>query len=167
MLLNVAFLIALFSEITLEQARKTYEQAVVNLQVADAFLQSTSNTQHAVLLGYRGAVTMSKAKHYNNPFKKLETFTAGKNILENAINTNSNNLELRYLRFSVQTYCPAFLGYNNMDADKLFLLTNLPNYNDTYFKNKIIAFMLQSKLVNVKEKEALQHIAKTSVLLKP
>lgn len=167
MLLYITLFVSIFSDISIAQARQTYELAVGNVRIADTFLKQTNNTQNYVMLGYRGAVTMAKAKHYNNPIKKLETFTTGKNILENVINTNKNNIELRYLRFSVQINCPAFLGYNNISNDKKFLLTNLPICNDSYLKDKIIAFMLQCSTLTAKEKEVLRYIAKTNVIIKP
>lgn len=66
---------------------------------------------------------MMMAKHVVNPFAKLSYFKKGKNMLEKAIEADSENVELRFLRYAAQTNAPSFLGYDDHIAgDKKFLL---------------------------------------------
>ena len=37
----------------------------------------------------------------------------GKNHLKKCIKADNENIEIRYLRFTIQTNVPAFLGYSN------------------------------------------------------
>src|SRR5687768_14330751 len=70
---------------------------------------------------YRGAATILMAKHSINPYSKLKHFYDGKKILEAAIKKDPGNVEARYLRFTIQSNVPDFLGYNNeIQADKTF-----------------------------------------------
>ena len=62
-----------------------------------------------------------------------------------AINTNPANIELRYLRLTIQTNVPTFLGYcNKISSDKLFLFKEIERLKDKRLKTLIVAFLVQS-----------------------
>ena len=78
--------------------------------------------------GYFALSTMMLAKIYKNPFTKLSYFNKGKNILEAAIKSYPDNVELRFLRYAVQAKVPSILLYfNDMDDDKEILDGYLSN----------------------------------------
>ncbi|MCA5005752.1 hypothetical protein [Sphingobacterium bovistauri] len=78
------------------------------------------------LLGFLGAYTMIKANHQLNPINKLSSFNKGKKILENAIKASPTDVELRYVRYAIQSSIPSFLGYNhNLSEDKELLQKQL------------------------------------------
>lgn len=82
------------------------------------------------LEGYLGAYTMIKANHQFSPISKLNSFNSGKKILDNAINSLPNDIELRYVRYAIQISIPSFLGYKqNLKEDKEILLKQLKNCN--------------------------------------
>lgn len=94
------------------------------------------------LQGYKGAATMLMAKHAFNPYQKVKYFNEGKAILEKAIQSDKNNIELRYLRYTIQVNAPSFLGYqSNMNEDKTFLQQHVEGVTDTYLKTKIVSFL--------------------------
>ncbi len=73
-------------------------------------MKLTSDKKNEPLfLGYHGASQMMMAKHVGNPFKKLSYFNKGKDMYTAAINADPRNVELRFLRFSVQAEAPGFL----------------------------------------------------------
>lgn len=75
-----------------------------------------------VHLAYLGALQTIRANHVINPFTKLSTFNKGKTTIAKAVVSDSNNIEIRLIRLSVQKNCPAFLGYNkNINEDEEFL----------------------------------------------
>lgn len=77
-------------------------------------------------LAYLGAFQMIWAKHTPNPFEKLSSFNKGKNNIEKALKNDPENVEIIFLRYSLQKNSPAFLGYNdNLDDDKKFLKLNI------------------------------------------
>lgn len=108
-------------------------------------LEPFNEKNNPLLLGYRGGATMLMAKHAFNPFSKLSNFRNGKNILEKAIKAESNNVELRFLRYTIQTNVPSFLGYNShLEKDKLFLKQTVGGVKDIQLK-KIITSYLKEK----------------------
>lgn len=66
--------------------------------------------------------------------------------MERSIRPDAANLELRFLRFTIQTNSPSFLGYNDqIDLDRQFILKNVPRISDDGLKKMIINFMTNSK----------------------
>lgn len=97
-----------------------------------------------LFFGYRGGATMIMAKHVFNPFSKLSYFKKGKNILESAIQADKNNVELLFLRYTIQTSVPSFLNYsNNKEKDKLFLMKALADLKDQDLKKIINAYLIK------------------------
>lgn len=80
------------------------------------------NGEHNLLYGYRGAVEMSFGKHESGLIKKGKFFSSGKGILEEAISKDSKNIELIFLRYTIQYNVPGFLGYDdNLEEDRAYL----------------------------------------------
>ena len=69
---------------------------------------------------------------------KLTTFKKGKKNIELAISKEPENVEIRYIRFSVQKNAPSFLGYNNnLKEDRDFLVKNKKNINSDFLQKNI------------------------------
>jgi hypothetical protein len=103
-----------------------------------------NENNNPLLFGYRGGATMIMAKHAFNPFSKLSYFKKGKNMLESAIQADNKNIELRFLRYTIQTSVPGFLNYSDeKKTDKLFLSKAIPELNDQELKKIINAYLLK------------------------
>ncbi|OJV51813.1 MAG: hypothetical protein BGO31_08450 [Bacteroidetes bacterium 43-16] len=111
----------------LEYVRKSYEQAVKNEKLCSSLIEQLSGqTNNVVYLGYLGAFQTIWANHTSNPLAKLNTFNKGKKHIEQAIKAAPDNVELRFIRLSIQVNCPDFLNYSsNIKEDKKFIKTNL------------------------------------------
>lgn len=121
-----------------------------------SILHLYNETNNTLLAGYRACATMIMAKHVFNPFRKLSYFSSGKNLLEKSIGMDKENIELRFLRFSIQTEVPSFLGYNSSkEQDKIFLLRGIFNVKDVQLKQLIIAFLKRSDYLTRVEKQTL------------
>ncbi|MEJ7693739.1 hypothetical protein [Daejeonella sp.] len=106
-------------------------------------LEPYNEKNNPLLLGYKGGATMLMAKHAFNPFSKLSYFKKGKGMLEKAIQVDNNNVELRFLRYTIQTNVPLFLGYNgDLVKDKQFLHQSVARVKDAELK-KIITYYLK------------------------
>ena len=102
----------------------------------------TDITTDNLLVGYKGAVLLGMARHHPNPFKKMGFFSDGKELLENAIAIDSENLELRFLRLTIQTNIPSFLGYDSdKENDKAFVLNHIEKAKSEAFKTKVRNFI--------------------------
>jgi hypothetical protein len=72
----------------------------------------------------------------------LEHFNAGKVQLEYAIIQEDENIELRFLRLSIQENLPSFLGYSSqIKADRSFLVDHLDQILDEDLKSKISTYL--------------------------
>jgi hypothetical protein len=107
----------------------TNEAAIISLR--SLALQS-KETEASVKTAYYAAAEMARAKYLLSPAAKLKTFKSGKKILELCLAKDSMNVEVRYIRYTIQTNAPSFLGYNqNIQNDKLFLVDHLPSLKKT------------------------------------
>ncbi|MEO9022063.1 MAG: hypothetical protein ABI237_00210 [Ginsengibacter sp.] len=108
-------------------------------------------------LGYSGCATMVMAKHAFSPFSKLSYFKKGKRMLEKAIDSDHNNFELRFLRFTDQTNMPSFLGYNDsIKKDRTFILHSFLQIKDVRLEAYVLPSLKESKDLSSLEKEKLK-----------
>lgn len=162
--MKIPLLILLMSVLTetaiidLPKIRNAYQEASNDEIKAKQLLEKVTaqSGKSATLLGYKGALTMMLAKFQFNPLSKLDFFNKGKTILEEAIAKDDDNVELIYIRFSVQNSAPAFLDYNRqLSKDKQFLLVNLADVKDKDLKNRITKFLKSSSYLTNAERNSL------------
>lgn len=113
--------------IDVESIRISYERAVKDESLCQKMIATLSQkTDSAIYLGYLGAFQAIWANHVSSPFAKLSTFKIGKRNIEKSIQIEPNNVELRFIRLSIQLNCPFFLNYRHrIEEDKLFIKNNL------------------------------------------
>jgi hypothetical protein len=110
----------------LEKANQDAANCTTFLEVMEAHKDDDTTAR-----GYFALATMLQAKLYPNPFTKLSYFNKGKKILEATIESDPSNVELRFLRFAVQTEVPAILLYfGEIDEDQAMLDRYLEKGND-------------------------------------
>ena len=144
---------------SLQQLRNLYEQAPISEKSCKELLHILKpyNVESAPLMvGYRACAKMVMAKYLLNPISKWNYFSNGRNALSNAIQVDSSIVELRFLRFTVQSSAPYFLGYHEeIDNDKVLLLNSIEYIKDINLKDWIIQFLKQSRFVSNNEKKLL------------
>jgi hypothetical protein len=141
------------------ELRKAYHLAIYDGKKADLFCKELANVSNpsSIQKGYMGAGKMLLAKFAFSPISKFNLFTEGKLLLDGSIKIASNEIELRYLRYSIQLNCPAFLNYDgNKNEDRSFILKQLPSLKDKDLKTRILTFMASSGNLSSAEREALQ-----------
>ena len=118
-----------------------FKTEAVCLEMKEIF-DSTDISKNNLLLGYKGAVEMGMARHHPNVFKKMGFFGDGKDFLEESIENDQENIELRFLRLTIQTNLPSFLGYSSeKENDKVFVLKNLESAPNAEFKKRVRNFI--------------------------
>jgi len=160
--LAVLFIVVNFmvtDSITLVEIRNLYEQAsnnkAVNLKL-NGMLGGVKR-DNSVLECYRGAGIMIEANHVFNPLTKLSRFRKGKAIIENAILSDPNGIELRYIRLTIQTNIPRFLGYHEeIKNDKEFIIKKMPIVKDPDLANRMADYLSSSKICTVDELKQIQ-----------
>lgn len=138
------------------KVRNLYYQATINKDVSDSFyiyLKTSPQIGISLLNGYTGMCYMIKANHSWNPYNKLSFFSKGKEYLNSAIEKDPENIELRFLRFCVQTNAPIFLAYSDdISRDKAVILTGYHLIHDQDLKIRIRNYMKNSKTCIQQEK---------------
>lgn len=113
-------------KVDLEFVRSNYNKAVIDKSLCDSMIKDLQQADHdTVLFAYLGGLETVWAKHIINPISKLKTFNKGKRKIELAIQKEPENVEIRFIRLSVQKNAPSFLGYNkNIKEDLVFIETH-------------------------------------------
>ena len=95
---------------------------------------------------------MVKARYAINPYIKLKDFNKGKTWIETAIKRDTAEVEMRFLRFTIQTNLPSFLKYNSsIMADKNFLLIHFSSLIDHQLKENIYRYLSGSEYCTEEE----------------
>jgi len=137
---------------TIDEIRLLYEKSDKDESSCNKLIEILSvynEKDNPLYAGYKASAIMMMAKHVFNPFSKMSYFKKGKKILENAIKADDKNVELRFLRFNIQTHIPSFLGYNNdIDSDKFFLETSFQKINDENLKAFLLPYLKNSDYIS-------------------
>ena len=113
---------------SLDGVRLNYSKSVTDKNLCQEMITELSNVKNssATHLAYLGSLQTIWANHVFNPISKLNTFKKGKQNIELAIQKEPNNVEIRYIRLSVQKNIPAFLGYqSSIQRDTEFITKHL------------------------------------------
>ncbi len=146
LLLSAIFFLTGFDEPGLDVVRTNYNKVVADKQLCGTMIEELKKTKDnsATHLAYLGALQTIWSNHVFNPISKLNTFKEGRKNIEQAINKEPDNPELRFIRLSVQKNTPSFLGYKaNVKEDTEFIKKNrheidspiLHNYIDNLLKD--------------------------------
>ncbi len=104
--------------------RRHYEQAAADKQAGEKFynlLQDYAG-QDALVLGYKAASEAIKARDASL-LNKLTYVQQAARTFDQAVGLDAGNAEIRFLRFSVESNLPPFLGLSkHVEQDKAFLL---------------------------------------------
>jgi len=143
---------------SIDEIRESYEAAIYDGKKSKeliAYFNGEPSSQ-PLYLAYEGAARMVHAKHVFFPFDKLATYNKGKELLEAAVSKAPDNMEIRYLRLSIQDESPSFLGYkNNIEEDKKFLIKNFNKLRDKDNRLRIQNFLLKNFKLTETEKQLL------------
>lgn len=104
--------------------RRHYEQAAASKEAGEKFydLLHGYRDQNALVLGYKAASEAIKARDASM-LNKLTYVQQAARTFEQAVALAPENAEIRFLRFSVESNLPPFLGLSkHVEEDKSFLL---------------------------------------------
>ena len=126
----------------LEKIRINYEKAVSDKKICQAMISKLSANTDALHVAYLGAFQAIWAKHIINPISKLSTFKKGKRNIEEAVKSKPDNVEIRFVRLSVQANCPSFLGYSGkINEDKKMVQVGIQNIKSAILKKMMEALI--------------------------
>jgi len=142
----------------LKQLRLEFYAAVKDETAAESLYTrlKKEKSPDPLLQAYFGSVEALRAKHSFNPYNKIAYLKRGSQTLGKAVTRSPDNLEIRFLRFSLEHYVPAFLGYSkNLAADREKIVDLIRKQQTGGLTNgllqNIAAFMKESGRCSAKE----------------
>jgi len=158
-----------FSSMALDikKIRLEFYEAVDDKKVAEDFYARMKKDKsiNSVCLAYYGSAQTLMAKHAWNPYRKLAYLKSGMLDLGKAVDMSPDNLEIRFLRFSIEHYIPEFLGMSKHlleDKGKIVELIGKQGYGsvDKKLLKDMVSFFGYSKRFNERELAILREAAK-------
>mgnify|MGYP000013151911 CR=1 FL=1 len=155
-----AFLVSVFVVTPkVSQIRADYSKSNGNMEMIvklhDA-LSSVEKKDNKILVAYKGAVLTAMAKYTKGKKEKKEFFKEGAALLEFAVASKPNDIEIRTIRLSIQENAPKFLKYNkSIIEDKAFILNNFKSTTSSGVRAFVKSYVAQSKGFSVSEKDRL------------
>ena len=138
---------SLAPSIAIDDIRREYPKAMEDKAICEKWyrqLQVESIDNNQVLLAYKGGIYMGMAK-FAVVAKKMMYVNKGKALIESAVAKESMNVEIRFIRYSVQSKLPTALGYNkNKTEDKAFIQTHISQIKNEQFKNEILKYLQEN-----------------------
>lgn len=138
-------LVQIASAQTSDQKNKTLRRqvmlAVNNSKTNDSLYKvlAAMPNKSPLITGYIGTLQALKAKHHWNPYYKVKYVKDAQKTFAKAVAADPHNMELRFLRFSVDYKLPKLLGYTkNMEADKNEIIAQLTQKNYTADNKELV-----------------------------
>jgi hypothetical protein len=136
----------------LTSLRKEYYAAINSASATNKLHEKLKELSPSdpVMMAYMGSTQALKARFSWNPYNKLSYLSQGLKTLGTAVNKNPENLEIRFLRFTLVHYLPAFLGYSKTlepDKEKIVELISKREFGslDNNLLKNLIGFMKETK----------------------
>ena len=140
---------AVAGDLTVPELRAMYYMALSDKRTADKFMTIINEAKaesEPIFLCYKAMACMLKVRYSMNPYCKYTQFRKGVKLLEQAVQKDSNNAEIRFMRYCVQKNAPDFLGYNNhIESDRAFLTKSYNTIPDADLRNKIKEYVFTKK----------------------
>ncbi len=159
LLLTFGIIEARAQDLLTKDIRAAFFEASFDLEKAMALFDKINKISNPspVVVAYRGVLEAILVKTKWSPFAKFALLNKSRESFAKAVSEKSNDLEIRFLRFSVEHHVPDVLGYSqNLAADKDFIIENLHFFErDEHISDQmtdyIINFMTESKYCTPEE----------------
>lgn len=154
--LLILFLSISLLGIDISELREKYPKASTSTEITNNLyhqLSSISLSDNPKLLAYKGAILSLMAKNAKTIKDKKMYFQECVQFLEAAVKDAQNDLEIRYLRLSVQEHAPKIVKYSkNIDEDKNLIMEHYGTTKDAELKACIKSYIKDSSLFTDDEK---------------
>ena len=159
-ILIIISLTILTSSLNIGEVRIEYKEAVASEVKLNAFSESLKNVikkDDKRLVAYKGAAIALSARYLKGAKQKSTVFKNGVEWLEYAIEKKPNDLEVRFVRLSIQQNSPKFLGYHKeIEKDKNYILTNFKTIQSKELKNYLKSYIMESDNFSEEEKSKVE-----------
>lgn len=126
---------------------KAVESSALTDSVYQKLIKLPNKT--ALLTAYIGTLEALKAKHSWNPYNKIKYVKVSLKTMQKAINMDKEDMEIRFMRFSIEHYTPAFLGFSkDLAIDRKEIVKHYQSNNfglaDEALIKNVAKFMIDS-----------------------
>jgi hypothetical protein len=154
---SVLALIFLFQPVkadepNLKVLRKQMVIAIDKSKITDSLYSSLDHIKEksGIVNGFIGALLALKAKHAWNPYSKIKYLNRSEKVFKQAVTADPHNIEIRFMRFSIEHNVPSILGFNKdlaTDSEDIIAQLDKKNYGsaDKELTIAIIKFLIHSK----------------------
>jgi len=149
-------------EPNLRHIRSVLVVCMNNSKTTDSLYKSLAVIRNptGVITAYLVTLSACKAKLSWNPYMKVKHLNNAEATYKTAVAADPHNIEIRFLRFSVEHNVPGFLGFNKdliTDRDEIIAQLDKKNYGtgDKDLTVAIIKFLLNSKRCTPPQNEDL------------
>ncbi|OOQ58114.1 hypothetical protein BC343_10710 [Mucilaginibacter pedocola] len=147
--------------------RKLLVTALESKKTTDSLYKSLTaiKNRSGLINAYIGTLEALKAKHAWNPYYKVKYLNDCEKTFKTAVAADPHNIEIRFMRFSIEHNVPKFLGYTKNlvdDREEIIKQLDAKNYTsaDKTLQRTIIKFLLESKRCTAEEQHKLnQYLA--------
>jgi hypothetical protein len=112
----------------LETIRDLYSKSVYSEKTTTLVLIDKADgfSEKSMAKAYKAAGLALMAKHKFSPWDKLSYLKKASNLFDEAVKSDINNVEIRFLRLSIEFNTPSFVGMSkNIETDKAMILKTL------------------------------------------
>jgi len=127
------------------------QRAIESSSVTDSLYRvlKSRDSENPLIIGYIGTLEALKAKHSWNPYNKIKYVALSQKTMRVAVERDPTNLEIRFMRFSIQHYTPSFLGFSkDLEEDRKAIIRQFKNrkfgHADTALIRNMAVFMIES-----------------------
>lgn len=154
---------------SLEEVRKQFHQAVLDPEKIGSYHDFIIEVQDTfpALLAYQAAAEAMIAQTLWNPLGKFAQVSRYEKMIEDAIYRDSDNLEIRFLRFAIEYHLPRILMMSkHLEEDRDFIIENLWRCKemniDPSFERYITYFMNETGMLLPNQVKKIKNILNES-----
>src|SRR6478672_2638812 len=143
---SIFLLLSLGNNPNLAEIRKAFPTAANSETSAMAFAEKLADVSDddKTLVAYKGASITMLSKFKKKIPEKIKTFKEGAKLIESAVASEPNTIEIRLVRLSIQENVPGIVNYKkNIKEDAAFILKHYKEQNNT-LKDYLKSFILHS-----------------------
>jgi hypothetical protein len=138
--------------------RNSFNVAHQSAELCAKLVEETLNEKDFHSKGYHAAARMISTKFMYNPFVSIKIYNQAKKDLEKLIEENPNDIELHYIRYTIQKNTPRFIGYyKNLKEDREKLISYMETSNLDELTNHMLVFFKDTKDISKEELEEIEN----------
>lgn len=130
---------------SIDRLRKAFHESVLHPEELSVFLEVVESIQLPTPIerAYIGAAEALRARETWNPISKITHLNRFRALLAEAINEDAQNLEIRFLRYSIEFNIPKFLRSDIIMAeDKSVIMNEIMNIDQFTIDQSFIIYIL-------------------------